>query len=149
MTSMNRRTFVKRAVAMSATAAFGDLFRKPSRIPWQERRDFFSEGVASGDPADSSVLLWTRYGKPTTATSCELQAEVSEDRSFERVIATASMSVSAASDWTCRVLVGELKPRSVYWYRFVDAQGNGSRLGRTITAPSENEFAVSKIPQAR
>jgi alkaline phosphatase D len=136
---MNRRTFVKLAAAMGATAAFGDLFGKPSKIPWQERRDFFPEGVASGDPDDSSVLLWTRYGKPTTDKSCELRAEVSEDQSFKRVIATASTRVSAASDWTCRVLVGGLKPRSVYWYRFVDAQGNGSRLGRTITAPSEND----------
>jgi len=136
---MNRRTFIKLAASMGATAAFGDLFGKPSKIRWQERREFFSEGVASGDPDDSSVLLWTRYGKPTSDASCELQAEVSEDQSFKRVIAIASAHVSAASDWTCRVLVGGLKPRSIYWYRFVDAQGNGSRLGRTITAPSAND----------
>jgi alkaline phosphatase D len=124
---------------MGATTVFGDLFGKPSKIPWQERRDLFPEGVASGDPYGTSVLLWTRYGKPTTEASCELLAEVSEDQSFKRVIAIASAHVSAASDWTCRLLVGGLKPRSIYWYRFVDGQGNGSRLGRTITAPSVND----------
>jgi alkaline phosphatase D len=34
------------------------------------------------------------------------------------------------------VLVGGLKPSQVYWYRFTDAKGFGSRVGRTITAPS-------------
>jgi hypothetical protein len=34
------------------------------------------------------------------------------------------------------VLIGGLKPRTVYWYRFSDRDGNGSRIGRTITAPA-------------
>ena len=34
-------------------------------------------------------------------------------------------------DWTARVLVGGLKPARAYWYRFTDADGNGSRVGRT------------------
>src|SRR5439155_366636 len=29
-----------------------------------------------------------------------------------------------------------LKPRTVYWYRFTDEHGFGSRIGRTITAPA-------------
>ena len=33
------------------------------------------------------------------------------------------------------MLVGRLKPARVYWYRFTDGEGNGSRVGRTITAP--------------
>jgi alkaline phosphatase D len=136
---MDRRTFIKLAAAMGATAAFCDLFAEPSKIPWQERRDFFPEGVASADPDDRSVLLWTRYGKSSTNSTCDLQVELSENQSFSRVIARASTQVSAPSDWTCRVLVGGLKPRRVYWYRFVDAQGNGSRVGKTMTAPSEND----------
>jgi alkaline phosphatase D len=64
-----------------------------------------------------------------------LTAELAEDEQFSRVVATASTPVSAASDWTCRVLVGGLKPNRVYWYRFTDSEGFGSRVGRTITAP--------------
>ena len=30
-------------------------------------------------------------------------------------------------------------PRSVYWYRFTDADGFGSRIGRTLTAPSDDD----------
>ena len=39
-----------------------------------------------------------------------LTVEVAEDRSFRRVVAHAPAPVSAASDWTSRVLVGGLKP---------------------------------------
>ena len=37
------------------------------------------------------------------------------------------------------MLVGGLKPSRVYWYRFTDAEGSGSRVGRTITAPAVND----------
>jgi alkaline phosphatase D len=37
------------------------------------------------------------------------------------------------------VLIGGLKPARTYWYRFTDAEGNGSRVGRTITAPEPND----------
>ncbi len=37
------------------------------------------------------------------------------------------------------MLVGGLKPARIYWYRFTDADGNGSRIGRTITAPRPND----------
>jgi alkaline phosphatase D len=136
---MNRRTFAKMAAAMGASAAFGDLCGAPSRTIWRERRELFPEGVASGDPNSRSVLLWTRYPRTGTDATFALQCEVAEDRQFEHVVAKASTPVSAASDWTCRVLVGGLKPARVYWYRFTDADGNGSRIGRTLTAPGDKD----------
>jgi alkaline phosphatase D len=139
MTSMNRRTFAKMAAAMGATVAFGDVFGERSNIPWREHRELFLEGVASGDPDSASVLLWTRYSRAAKDSTSKLYVEVAEDQEFKHLIATASTPVSAASDWTCRVLVGGLKPARVYWYRFKDADGNGSRLGRTITAPDDND----------
>ena len=52
-----------------------------------------------------------------------------------RVVAHAEAPVSLVADWTARVLVGGLEPARTYWYRFTDSDGNGSRVGRTITAP--------------
>jgi alkaline phosphatase D len=108
---------------------------------WRERRDLYPEGVASGDPESESVLLWTRRAPVSgeTAATQVLTAEISEDESFRDVIATAHAPISQASDWTCRVLAGGLKPARVYWYRFTDREGNGSRVGRTITAPANND----------
>ena len=31
------------------------------------------------------------------------------------------------------------QPARVYWYRFTDGEGNGSRIGRTLTAPPAND----------
>jgi len=56
-----------------------------------------------------------------------------------RVTGKQEATISADADWTCRVLAGGLKPRTVYWYRFTDADGNGSRIGRTMTAPLPND----------
>ncbi|HKP33218.1 MAG TPA: alkaline phosphatase D family protein, partial [Sphingomicrobium sp.] len=90
------------------------------------------------DPDASSVILWTR--RPFDQGERHvLTLEVAEDEAFRRVVATANAPVSAAADWTTRVLVGRLKPARVYWYRFTDAEGNGSRIGRTITAPAAND----------
>jgi alkaline phosphatase D len=131
--TLSRREFVQGAAVMGATLAFAGPARA-SRATWRERRDLFPEGVASGDPDHQSVILWTR--RPFEKGEREvLSVEVAEDEAFRRVVATAPAPVSRAADWTCRVLVAGLKPASTYWYRFTDADGNGSRVGRTITAP--------------
>jgi alkaline phosphatase D len=65
--------------------------------------------------------------------------EVALDRDFHQVVATSTTVASPISDWTCRVLVGGLKPAHEYWYRFIDGHGSGSRIGRTLTAPAEDD----------
>ena len=139
ITEINRREFLRAAAALGASLAWGGAQARPSRVPWRERRDLFPEGVASGDPQSDSVLLWTRYPRSDGSTEARLTLEVSEDAAFERIVATARARVSAASDWTCRVLAGGLKPAREYWYRFTDDTGAGSRIGRTITAPGADD----------
>ena len=135
--TLNRREFVQLAAAMGASLACGGSARA-STTGWHERRDLYPEGVASGDPDPSSVILWTRRPFESGGRRV-LTVEVAEDDAFRRVVAKASAPVSAESDWTTRVLVGHLKPARVYWYRFTDGEGNGSRVGRTITAPLAND----------
>src|SRR3954469_11452433 len=135
--TLTRREFVQLAAAMGASLAWGGLARA-STTGWNERRDLYPEGVASGDPDPSSVILWTRRPFESGGRRV-LTVEVAEDDAFRRVVAKASATVSAESDWTTRVLVGHLKPARVYWYRFIDGEGNGSRVGRTITAPLPND----------
>ncbi|MFO1401704.1 MAG: alkaline phosphatase D family protein [Steroidobacteraceae bacterium] len=131
--NISRRSFLKSAAAIGASLAWVGPARA-SRVHWRERRDLYPEGVASGDPDPHSVILWTRrpYAQGTRQL---LTVEVAEDEAFRRVIAHAPAAVSSAADWTARVLVGGLEPARTYWYRFTDADGNGSRVGRTITAP--------------
>ena len=135
--TVSRREFIKQAAAMGAALAWGGQARA-SRTNWREARNLYPEGVASGDPDPSSVILWTRRPYDSGARQ-SLTVEVAEDEHFRRVVAHAPAPVSAASGWTTRVLVGGLKPAHIYWYRFTDSDGNGSRIGRTRTAPRAND----------
>ena len=135
--TLSRREFVQAAAAMGASLAWTGPVRA-SKTKWSERRDFYPHGVASGDPDQSSVILWTR--RPFESGDRHmLTVEVSEDEGFRRVVARSPVPVSAAADWTTRVLVGGLKPSRTYWYRFTDNDGNGSRIGRTRTAPRPDD----------
>jgi alkaline phosphatase D len=139
---LSRRRFLALATAMGASAAWAQNDARASTVDWREDRDAFPEGVASGDPHSDSVILWTRYpvvaASPAGGQSADLTVEVAEDEGFARVVARARVRARPESDWTCRVLVGTLKPQSVYWYRFTAPGGTGSRVGRTRTAPLEH-----------
>src|SRR4029453_10001321 len=105
---LSRRHFIQAAAAMGASLAFAHPARA-SRTKWSERRDLFPHGVASGDPDQGSVILWTR--RPYEAGDRHLlTVEVAEDEAFRRVIAQAPAPVSAASGWTRARLVGGVKP---------------------------------------
>ncbi|MFD1612990.1 alkaline phosphatase D family protein [Sphingomonas tabacisoli] len=136
---MNRRDFLASAAAFGAVAIWARPSRAAaSRVAWREDRAAYPQGVASGDPDDRSVILWTRRPFEAGARH-DLTLEVSRDADFSSVIASTRVPVLAAADWTCRALVGGLAPATVYWYRFTDDEGRGSRVGRTITAPSASD----------
>ncbi len=136
MTRFDRRQFIARAAALGAVGAWAG-HAHASAVAWTERRDVYAEGVASGDPDASSVILWTRRAGDGAAVP--LTVEVAEDEGFRRVVATARTETTAAMGWTTRVLVGGLEPRRAYWYRFTGDDGAGSRIGRTITAPRPDD----------
>jgi alkaline phosphatase D len=133
MSSISRRRFIGAAAAMGATVAWAAGGEKLKARSWAHAPERFAEGVASGDPDTHSVLLWTRVSNATDGT-VPLIVEVAEDSAFERLVASADTKALAAADHTCRVLVAGLEPNRIYWYRFIDADGRGSRIGRTRTA---------------
>ncbi|VVS98091.1 Phosphodiesterase [Sphingomonas sp. EC-HK361] len=132
---MERRQFLANAASLGLFAVWAARSAAAeSRLDPHEDRALYPQGVASGDPDEHSVVLWTR--RPFDAGDRhELAVEVARDPDFRRVVAKAHAPVLAAADWTCRVLVGGLLPATTYWYRFTDDSGAGSRVGRTITAP--------------
>jgi alkaline phosphatase D len=135
--TLSRRDFIQAAAAIGASLVWSGSARA-SRTNWREQRSLYPEGVASGDPDERSVILWTR--RPFDQGDRQiLTVEVAEDEAFRRVVAHAPAPVLAAADWTSRVLVAGLKSAQIYWYRFTDSAGNGSRIGRTITAPSSDD----------
>ena len=136
---ITRRKFIETAASFGASLAWRSAFARDSEIRWRERRDLYPQGVASGDPHPDSVILWTRRPPSDGSEARKLTVEVAEDSEFKRVVASAKANLSADSDWTCRVLAAGLKPARPYYYRFTDEHGFGSRVGRTITAPSDQD----------
>jgi len=150
MKQLSRRTFLRMAASIGAVVAFARTGAAQSRLPnmrviWTERRDLYPEGVASGDPQADSVLLWTRRPGADADAVVHLTCEVAEDAKFARIVTTAKAKLTAASDFTCRVLVAGLKPAHEYWYRFTDDDGGGSRVGRTLTAPADDDVRAVRF----
>ena len=137
MVELDRRGFISIAAAIGATLAWGGQVAAAAPS-WREDRDRYPDGVASGDPEPDSVILWTR--RPfASGDHATLTVEIALDPKFRRIISSVDAPVLAESDWTCRVLVAGLKPSTIYWYRFTDLTGAGSRIGRTITAPQASD----------
>ena len=92
----------------------------------------FTHGVASGDPVQTEVTLWTRHVSPAPV---RLRVEVAEDPRFARVVARGEAVASAATDFCAKVRAGGLKPGRRYHYRFVAPGGERSPVGDTRTLP--------------
>ncbi|MBN8527787.1 MAG: alkaline phosphatase D family protein [Caulobacterales bacterium] len=136
---LSRRAFAVQAAALGAALAFGTRAVPTLAAVRTERRDLYPQGVASGDPRPDSVMLWTRRAPDADAATHRLAVEVADDSGFRNLIARGDVEVTAATDWTCRFLAAGLRPRREYWYRFVDEAGNTSRVGRTVTAPADDD----------
>jgi alkaline phosphatase D len=91
--------------------------------------------VASGDPRPSSVMLWTRAVGEAASATVELRLEVATDEAFEQTLVSHAIEAGPDSDHTVRVLVEDLDPDTIYFYRFVAGEAR-SRVGRSWTAPA-------------
>jgi alkaline phosphatase D len=92
----------------------------------------FTHGVASGEPSQNSVLLWTRY---VGSKGASLVAEISADADFTAADPLGDVIVSAARDYTAKFVATNLEPGRWYFYRFVAPDGTTSQVGRTRTLP--------------
>ena len=103
----------------------------------------FAHGVASGDPAAASIVLWTRV--TTKAPALPVQVEIAADPEFTKTVKTLSTETHRGRDHTVKVIVEGLEPGTTYHYRFI-AAGETSPTGRTRTLPAETarvKFAVA------
>ncbi|MEU7065859.1 alkaline phosphatase D family protein [Streptomyces sp. NPDC046161] len=138
--SPRRRTVVKAAAVTAALAPIAALGAGAARAA--ESAPAFLHGVASGDPLPDGILLWTRVTPTADAVpgsglgpDTRVGWEVAEDKSFSRVVASGSVTATAAADHTVKADVRGLRPKTVYWYRFT-AGATVSPAGRTLTAPA-------------
>ncbi len=97
----------------------------------------FPQGVASGDPRPTSVVIWTRVEPHSHSNApAHVTAEVALDEKFNSLVLQELFEVSSESDYTLRVIVEGLQPDTFYFYRFLIDTDTTSTTGRTLTAPA-------------
>ena len=105
----------------------------------------FTLGVASGDPDDSSVVLWTRLALDPLAAGFDLPAEVTSvavevaaDEAFGTIEQSGRFPLDDTGAGTVHAIVTGLDPATTYWYRF-RIGAHTSAVGRTRTVPSDDD----------
>jgi len=105
----------------------------------------FKHGVASGDPDQSSIMLWTAI---TTDTVTEpVMVELAEDAAFTSVLmqaeaAQAGAPVNAMTPF--KLLADGLQPGRVYWFRFrYGAEVSPVGLTRTLPVGAVDEYKIA------
>jgi alkaline phosphatase D len=93
----------------------------------------FTHGVASGEPRQRSVMLWTRH-VPISGDSSRLGWEIAEAGSPRRIVASGDVEATPERDWCVKVVAQGLKPGRSYAYRFLNLQG-AAASGQTRTLP--------------
>jgi alkaline phosphatase D len=136
--TVTRRTFVVSGLAAAGVIA----------VPWRSAQAAvpypFKLGIASGEPAADSVVLWTRLApSPLNAdgqggmanADVVVDWQVSTSDRFTSLVASGSVTARYADAHSVHVVAGGLAPDAEYFYRF-RAQGHISPVGRTRTAPA-------------
>lgn len=121
----NRRSLIAGAGAALMLGVPGRAFAAPLTG--------FTHGVASGDPAQTAVTLWTRHVATGAST---LKLEIAEDESFARVVLRGETEASPLADHCAHARATGLKPGRTYFYRFLAPDGSASVVGRTRTLPA-------------
>jgi alkaline phosphatase D len=149
---LSRRKFIRNSV-IAATGAFlippalaGCKKKDGGKDDHYEGQGFY-EGVASFDPSQDKVILWTRYtpashetGKPT------ILLDVARDKDFKSLLVSQSVQADTKSDNTVYVDVSNLTSNTKYYYRFRSETTQAvSVTGETKTLPTAGQSSEIKM----
>ncbi|NDJ83329.1 alkaline phosphatase [Vibrio campbellii] len=137
--SLSRRDFIKvvssGAVATTLTACGSDEKNTVTAAS-------FEHGVASGDPTQTQVIIWTRVTTEASYVDVSWQVSVTED--FSSIEQSGTFATDTSRDFTVKVDVQNLNPNTQYYYRFMVGEAS-SIVGITQTLP---EGSVDKASMA-
>jgi alkaline phosphatase D len=96
----------------------------------------FRHGVASGDPLDDRIVLWTRVTPANeSAAAVEVRWRIAADERITQVVGQGVVRTASDRDFTVKVDAGGLQSGRPYYYVFETA-GARSPVGRTRTLPA-------------
>jgi alkaline phosphatase D len=151
-----RRRFMKE-IGLAGGLAAAPAFVRSMRAAWMEdvstTSSLFTLGVASGDPKEDSVVLWTRLapdplnGGGMGSKPVNVLWNVATDPAMTNIVRSGSATAHPKNGHALAVNVDGLQSNSWYYYQFL-CSGQRSRIGRTKTfpgpdaVPSDLRFAL-------
>ena len=113
----------------------------------------FNHGVASGDPLEDRVILWTRV-TPQQAGPVEVTLEVSENKNFSKVAYSKKLNTSSLSDYTIKydfLAKQYCNSDNGFFYRFragnsVSETGRSKTFSKNIKSAKIAIFSCSNFP---
>lgn len=105
----------------------------------------FFHGIASGDPMEDRVIIWTRV-TPDEMNSSPIDVEwrIATDPILENIVQSGTFATHADRDFTVKVDVTGLAAGTTYYYGFT-AFGKNSLTGKTKTAPTGEQAEQLKF----
>ncbi len=133
---------MKEIVKLLSIVLFTQLLNA-QELPFNPRFKPFYHGVASGDPLEDRVIIWTRI-TPDQDTIIHGVYIVASDSALQQAVQTGSFFTDAGKDYTVKIDVTGLQANTTYYYAFV-ALGKRSAIGRTKTTPSATENNLNTV----
>jgi len=128
---MNRRSFLKGLLFFSSI--FTLKLKSSSR-----NNISFDYGVASGDPTNTNIILWTR-ATPTINKNIQIGWELSSDINFKNILNSGTAFAKYSNDFTVKIdanVPNGYRGKKVF-YRFF-SNNTYSDIGITNTLPANN-----------
>ncbi|WP_337843112.1 alkaline phosphatase D family protein [Rheinheimera sp.] len=144
MTQKSRRTFLKQlAVVSGAGWLTSSLLGCTSQmsLPANTAKLEFLHGVASGDPQQDRLILWTRVSPEPLTDNVSLLLEVSTNPDMQPLVHSELVLAKAANDYCVKVDLAGLTPATDYYYRFRD-QNSSSVIGHGRTLATQRPESV-------
>ena len=127
---VDRRAALRLLAYGAASPAAVPLVASPS-----EPETPFRHGVASGDPTQERLIIWTRVTPGPSGRRETVRWAVAEDEAFRRVVARGAVDTGPERDFTVKAEVDGLEPGGTYFYRFQLGR-QPSPAGRARTLPA-------------
>ncbi|WP_151989324.1 alkaline phosphatase D family protein [Acinetobacter oleivorans] len=144
---ISRRELIQKSLfgfgALSLPVAFSGCNDGSDEESSEAQADFL-HGVASGDPLQDKVILWTRLTPVDLSARLKVTWEIATDDQFKLNLKTGVVQTTKTDDFTVKVDATGLQTDTIYYYRF-HFGNKTSPVGQTKTLPvSTNKvsFAV-------
>jgi alkaline phosphatase D len=131
MTKLTRRGALK--LGLSGVGAAGLAACETTGGAAYDGKAAFNHGVASGDPTQSRVIIWTRV-TPEAAGPVPVRWVVARDAAFRTIVRRGAFTTGPERDYTVKVDVDGLSAGQTYHYYFI-AGRTASQSGVTRTLP--------------